>query len=29
MSAVNITKNNFHEEVLNSDKPVLLEPTSK
>ena len=24
MSAVNITKNNFHEEVLNSDKPVLL-----
>lgn len=25
MSAVNITKNNFHEEVLNSDKPVLLD----
>ena len=25
MSAMNINKNNFHEEVLNSDKPVLLD----
>ena len=25
MSAINITKHNFHEEVLNSDKPVLLD----
>ena len=25
MSALNITKNNFHEEVMNSDKPVLLD----
>ena len=25
MSAVNINKNNFHNEVLNSDKPVLLD----
>lgn len=25
MSAINITKNNFHEEVLNSSKPVLLD----
>ena len=25
MSAVNITKNNFHEEILNADKPVLLD----
>ncbi len=25
MSAVNITKNNFHEEVINSDRPVLLD----
>lgn len=24
MSALNITKNNFHEEVVQSDKPVLL-----
>ncbi len=25
MSAMKITKNNFHQEVLNSDKPVLLD----
>ncbi len=25
MSAININKNNFHEEVLKSDKPVLLD----
>lgn len=25
MSVINITKNNFFEEVLNSDKPVLLD----
>ena len=25
MSAVNISKENFHHEVLNSDKPVLLD----
>lgn len=25
MSAVNITKNNFQQEVINSDKPVLLD----
>ena len=25
MSAVNITKNNFQSEVLNSEKPVLLD----
>jgi len=25
MSAINITKNNFHEEVLQSEKPVLLD----
>ena len=25
MSAINITKQNFREEVLNSDKPVLLD----
>ena len=25
MSAININKNNFHNEVLNSDKPVLLD----
>lgn len=25
MSAVNINKNNFHDEVMNSDKPVLLD----
>lgn len=25
MSVVNITKNNFHEEVITSDKPVLLD----
>lgn len=25
MSAITITKDNFHEEVLNSDKPVLLD----
>ena len=25
MSAVNIDKNNFHEEVMKSDKPVLLD----
>ena len=25
MSAMNINKKNFHEEVLNSDKPVLLD----
>lgn len=25
MSAISITKNNFRQEVLNSDKPVLLD----
>lgn len=25
MSAINIDKNNFHNEVMNSDKPVLLD----
>lgn len=25
MSAININKNNFNEEVMNSDKPVLLD----
>ena len=25
MSAINITKNNFQNEVMNSDKPVLLD----
>ncbi len=25
MSAVNINKNNFHEEVINSDRPVLVD----
>lgn len=25
MSAININKNNFQEEVLNNDKPVLLD----
>ena len=25
MSVLNITKNNFHEEVVQSDKPVLLD----
>lgn len=25
MSAVNINKNNFHKEVMSSDKPVLLD----
>ncbi|MCD8133150.1 MAG: thioredoxin [Clostridiales bacterium] len=25
MSAININQNNFNEEVLNSDKPVLLD----
>lgn len=25
MSAINVHKNNFQEEVLNSDKPVLLD----
>ena len=25
MSAININKNNYQEEVLNSDKPVLLD----
>ncbi len=25
MSALNITKNNFQEEVMNSDKPVLVD----
>ncbi len=25
MSAININKNNFHDEVMNSDKPVLLD----
>ena len=25
MPALNITKNNFHEEVVQSDKPVLLD----
>ena len=25
MSAININKNNFHSEVMNSDKPVLLD----
>ena len=25
MSAMNINKNNFHEEVMNADKPVLID----
>ena len=25
MSAMNINKNNFHEEVMNSEKPVLVD----
>ena len=25
MSAINVNKNNFNQEVLNSDKPVLLD----
>ena len=25
MTAININKNNFHNEVMNSDKPVLLD----
>ncbi len=25
MSAININKNNFHQEVMNSEKPVLLD----
>ena len=25
MSAMNINKNNFHEEVINSEKPVLID----
>ncbi|MGP1442397.1 MAG: thioredoxin [Anaerovoracaceae bacterium] len=25
MSAINITKDTFHEEVMNSDKPVLVD----
>ena len=25
MSAININKNNFHEEVINSDRPVLMD----
>ena len=25
MSAINVTKNNFQNEVMNSDKPVLLD----
>ena len=25
MSAININKNNFHKEVMESDKPVLLD----
>jgi len=25
MSAININKNNFHSEILNSEKPVLLD----
>ena len=25
MSAININKNNFYDEVINSDKPVLLD----
>ena len=25
MSVISVTKHNFHEEVLNSDKPVLLD----
>ena len=25
MSAMNINKNNFHEEVMNADKPVLVD----
>ncbi len=25
MSAININKNNFNQEVLNSDKPILLD----
>ena len=26
MSAINVNKNNFNQEVLNSDKPVLMVP---
>ena len=25
MSAISVNKNNFHQEVLNSDKPVLMD----
>ena len=25
MTAININKNNFHNEIMNSDKPVLLD----
>ncbi len=25
MSAINVNKNNFHQEVIHSDKPVLLD----
>lgn len=25
MSAINVNKNNFNQEVLNSDKPVLMD----
>ena len=25
MSAINVNKNNFHEEVIQSDKPVLMD----
>ena len=25
MSAINLNQNNFHQEVMNSDKPVLLD----
>lgn len=25
MSAINVNKNNFNQEVLNSDKPVLVD----
>ena len=25
MSAISVNKNNFHQEVLNSDKPVLID----
>ena len=25
MAAININRNNFHEEIMNSDKPVLLD----